>query len=345
MEEKLKSRGDWNSRECVDNMWEMTVSCITETAREVLGVLKGRSGKHRGNWWKNKEVKRKGDKGSVLGGLEISDEGCYYSSYRCMEVEKVKGAIRRMQRGRATGLDEIPVDFWKSTSWAAIACEEIHVFDKQKNQWHITKIPPLGLPFNLNLRILRIHSQAQKFITIISSIFIHQIIKELIILILLLHSYTDSWSVHELTLKWYLSASWLCSSHFYTIFLLLFERVPDCNYQSKVSIGCTWVLKIKCHASREVERYKARLVPKDYSQQKGPDFAETFSPVAKIITVPEGFSRQGEYSGVGVSVCKLHKSLYGLKQAPIQWNLKLTEAIIAIVFTHLTMIILYLCRM
>ncbi|KAF3663266.1 RNA-binding KH domain-containing protein [Capsicum annuum] len=35
-------------------------------------------------------------------------------------VEEVKGAIRRMRRGRATGPDEIPVDFCKSTSGAGL---------------------------------------------------------------------------------------------------------------------------------------------------------------------------------------------------------------------------------
>ncbi|XP_047257536.1 uncharacterized protein LOC107849229 [Capsicum annuum] len=33
---------------------------------------------------------------------------------RCIKVEGVKGAIRRMRRGRTTGTDEIPMDFWKS---------------------------------------------------------------------------------------------------------------------------------------------------------------------------------------------------------------------------------------
>ena len=50
IEEKLKSRGAWESRGGVDSMWEMTASCIMETAREVLGISRGRSGKHRGDW-------------------------------------------------------------------------------------------------------------------------------------------------------------------------------------------------------------------------------------------------------------------------------------------------------
>ncbi|XP_016558336.2 uncharacterized protein LOC107858133 [Capsicum annuum] len=40
-------------------MWEMNISCIKETAREVLGISRGRSGKHREEWWWNKEVRRK----------------------------------------------------------------------------------------------------------------------------------------------------------------------------------------------------------------------------------------------------------------------------------------------
>ncbi|XP_047251473.1 uncharacterized protein LOC124886640 [Capsicum annuum] len=37
MEEKLRSKGAWESREDVDSIWETTANCIRETAREVLG--------------------------------------------------------------------------------------------------------------------------------------------------------------------------------------------------------------------------------------------------------------------------------------------------------------------
>ena len=50
-----------------------------------------------------------------------NSKGCHdYSYCRCIKVEEVKRAIRRMQRGRAMGPDEILVDFWKSTSGAGL---------------------------------------------------------------------------------------------------------------------------------------------------------------------------------------------------------------------------------
>ncbi|MER8277542.1 reverse transcriptase domain-containing protein, partial [Acinetobacter baumannii] len=42
---------------------------------------------------------------------------------------------------------------------------------------------------------------------------------------------------------------------------------------------------IKYHSNGTVERHKAHLVAKGYTQQEGLYYHETFSPVAKLVTV------------------------------------------------------------
>lgn len=49
--------------------------------------------------------------------------------------------------------------------------------------------------------------------------------------------------------------------------------------------GCRWMFKTKYNARREIERYKARLVSKGYSQNFGWDYDEIFAPVVVHTTI------------------------------------------------------------
>ena len=50
-------------------------------------------------------------------------------------------------------------------------------------------------------------------------------------------------------------------------------------------VGCKWIYKIKTRFDGSIERYKARLVAKSFTQEYEIDYEEIFTPVARISSV------------------------------------------------------------
>lgn len=61
------------------------------------------------------------------------------------------------------------------------------------------------------------------------------------------------------------------------------DLVPYPN--EKNVIGNKWIYKVKFNSIEDIEKYKARLMAKDFAQKYGFDCEETFDPIEKMPTI------------------------------------------------------------
>ena len=145
-----------------------------------------------------------------------------------------------------------------------------------------------------------------------------------------------------------------------------FVRRP--THQSVIS--CKWVFDLKYGADGRLERFKARLVARGFSQREGIDFEDTFAPVIRLeslrilfaiaaiygltahlldatnafvgsrvdkqiyMEIPKGLDdhKLGPSPSDPNMVCELLQSLYGLRQSANLWNHKIKDHVATIGF-------------
>jgi predicted transcriptional regulator len=64
----------------------------------------------------------------------------------------------------------------------------------------------------------------------------------------------------------------------------VFHLVPRSITRGRV-VTSKWVFKVKRQSDDSIERFKARLVARGFSQQPGIDYDETFAPVTKFQSI------------------------------------------------------------
>lgn len=135
--------------------------------------------------------------------------------------------------------------------------------------------------------------------------------------------------------------------------------------KDRKTISSRFVFKLKRKANGEIDKYKARLVTRGFSQKQSFDYSKTYALVAKLTTLrvllaianekkmwihqmdvksaflngkltDEIYMQLPEEFNTGKLVCKLNKSLYGLKQASRWWNARLNEFMLRIGFKKST---------
>lgn len=133
--------------------------------------------------------------------------------------------------------------------------------------------------------------------------------------------------------------------------------------QASNVVDSKWIFRIKEEAGNK-RRYKARLVARGFSQRRGIDYDDTFSPVVRHSSLrfllalavksglnvdqmdvktaflngdlsetvymkqPDGYEEKGKED----NVCLLKRAIYGLKQSPRAWNNKLNKELLQLSF-------------